>query len=79
MNVRLSSLLYWINHQYVKLPLYLQKFFPELKQNSGKERLERMEILRRGADERKNGLYIIIPSGETVDIEAPGAAGPRIW
>jgi predicted AAA+ superfamily ATPase len=68
-----------------------------------KEHLERMEILRQAADERKdqrkylgavagasvnqnvlayalkNGLYVIIPSGETVDIEAPGAAGPQIW
>jgi hypothetical protein len=27
----------------------------------------------------KNGFYVIIPSGETVDIEAPDSANLRIW
>jgi hypothetical protein len=27
----------------------------------------------------KNGFYVIIPSGETVDIEAPEGFSPRIW
>jgi hypothetical protein len=27
----------------------------------------------------KNGFYVIIPSGETVDIEAPEGFTPRIW
>jgi predicted AAA+ superfamily ATPase len=27
----------------------------------------------------KNGFYVIIPSGETVDIEAPDGFHPRIW
>jgi hypothetical protein len=27
----------------------------------------------------KNGFYVIIPSGETVDIEAPEGFKPRIW
>jgi hypothetical protein len=68
-----------------------------------KDHLERMEILRRVADEREDkrkylgamagaafdqqvreyalrkGLYVITPSGETVDIEAPDAAGLGIW
>jgi hypothetical protein len=65
------------------------------------EHLERMEVLRRAADERndrrkylgavagasldrnvlayalKKGLYVIIPSAETVDIEAPPT--PACW
>ncbi|MDR2069149.1 MAG: hypothetical protein LBP71_04705 [Spirochaetaceae bacterium] len=65
------------------------------------EHLERMEVLRRAADERndrrkylgavagasvsklvlayalKKGLYVIIPSAETVDIEVPPA--PACW
>jgi hypothetical protein len=68
-----------------------------------KDHLERMEILRRVADEHddkrkymgavagavvdrqvlayalKNGFYVIVPSGETVDIEAPDGFKPRIW
>jgi hypothetical protein len=27
----------------------------------------------------KNGFYVIIPPGETVDIEAPEGFTPRIW
>jgi hypothetical protein len=27
----------------------------------------------------KNGFYVIVPSGETVDIEAPDGFKPRIW
>ena len=27
----------------------------------------------------KNGFYVIIPSGETVDIEAPDSRNLRIW
>ncbi|MDR2102183.1 MAG: hypothetical protein LBP43_06400 [Treponema sp.] len=27
----------------------------------------------------KNGFYVIVPSGETVDIEAPEGFKPRIW
>jgi hypothetical protein len=67
------------------------------------DHLERMEILRRVADERgdkrkylgavagaafdqnvreytlKKGLYVIIPSGEAVEIEAPEAGDRWIW
>jgi hypothetical protein len=28
---------------------------------------------------RKTGFYVIIPSGEAVEIEVPEGAGPRVW
>jgi hypothetical protein len=27
----------------------------------------------------KNGFYVVIPSGETVDIEVPEGFRPRVW
>jgi hypothetical protein len=68
-----------------------------------KDHAKRMGVLRRVADEHrdgrkylgavagavvspevvayalKNGFFVIVPSGETVDIKAPGDSPPRIW